>query len=179
MRVITGAARGRRLKEPAGREIRPTSDQVKEAIFNIVQFDIEGRRVLDLFGGTGQLGIEAASRGAERVDIVDQSAPAIKLIRENIALTGLDAAAYQAEALSFLDGCGKYDLIFLDPPYQSALAEKALNRIKMFDILSIGGIIIAETAAETELPALDAPYEKRREYRYGKAVKLTTYTRVP
>lgn len=179
MRVITGTARGRRLKEPAGRDIRPTSDQVKEAIFNIVQFDIEGRRVLDLFGGTGQLGIEAASRGAERVDIVDQSAEAIKLIRENIALTGLDAAAHQAEALSFLSACGEYDLIFLDPPYKSALAEKALDRIKMFDILSIGGIIIAETAAETVLPALGAPYEKRREYRYGKAVKLTTYTKIP
>ena len=179
MRVITGAARGRRLKEPAGREIRPTTDQVKEAIFNIVQFDIEGRRVLDLFGGTGQLGIEAASRGAISVDIVDQSAEAVKLIRENIKLTGLDAAAYQAEALSFLGTCGKYDLIFLDPPYKSALAENALDQIKMFDILSIGGIIIAETAAETVLPALEAPYEKRREYRYGKAVKLTTYTRVP
>ena len=178
MRVITGAARGRRLKEPVGKDIRPTTDQVKEAIFNIVQFDIEGRRVLDLFGGTGQLGIEAASRGAKRVDIVDQSAEAVKLIRENIALTGLDATAYQAEALSFLDGCGKYDLIFLDPPYKSALAASALDRIKMFDILSIGGIIIAETAAETALPALEAPYEKRREYRYGKTVKLTTYTRL-
>ena len=179
MRVITGAARGRRLKEPAGREIRPTSDQVKEAIFNIVQFDIEGRRVLDLFGGTGQLGIEAASRGAECVDIVDQSAEAVKLIRENVRLTGLNATVYQAEALRFLSTCGKYDLIFLDPPYKSTLAENALNQIKMFDILSIGGIIIAETAAGTSLPTLEAPYEKRREYRYGKAVKLTTYTRVP
>ena len=71
MRVITGTARGRRLKEPSNYEIRPTTDQVKEAIFNICQFDVEGRRVLDLFGGTGQLGIEAKSRGAAQVDIVD------------------------------------------------------------------------------------------------------------
>ena len=95
MRVITGSARGRKLKEPAGMDIRPTTDQVKEAIFNIVQFDVEGRRVLDLFGGTGQLGIEAASRGAAAVDIVDQSRDAVKLIKENVKRTGLDARVAQ------------------------------------------------------------------------------------
>ena len=81
MRVITGSARGRKLKEPQGFDIRPTTDRVKEAIFSICQFDVEGRRVLDLFGGTGQLGIEAKSRGAARVDVVDASRDAIRLIR--------------------------------------------------------------------------------------------------
>ena len=174
MRVITGSARGRKLKEPQGNAIRPTADAVKEANFNICQFDVEGRRVLDLFGGTGQLGIEAKSRGAAQVDIVDCAADSIRLIRENVRLTGLDIRVIQADALGYLKSCGSYDLIFLDPPYDSGLAEKALEAIKAFDILSKGGIIICETRAETALPPLEAPYALRRTYRYGK-VKLTTY----
>ena len=174
MRVITGSARGRKLKEPQGNAVRPTTDQVKEAIFNICQFDVEGRRVLDLFGGTGQLGIEAKSRGAAAVDIVDSAPDSMRLIRENVKLTGLDIRVVQADALAFLAGCGSYDLIFIDPPYDSGLAEKALEAIKAFDILSKGGIIICETRAETALPPLEAPYAQRRTYRYGK-VKLTTY----
>ena len=176
MRVITGSARGRKLKEPSGMEIRPTTDQVKEAIFNIVQFDVEGRRVLDLFGGTGQLGIEAKSRGAAEVDIVDQSREAVKLIRENMRLTGLDIRVLQTESIGFLQTCGTYDLIFLDPPYDSDLAENALKCIKLFDKLSIGGIILCETRAEKTLPAVEPPYRMLREYRYGR-VKLTTYTK--
>ena len=176
MRVITGSARGRKLKEPQGNAIRPTADAVKEAIFNICQFDVEGRRVLDLFGGTGQLGIEAKSRGAQQVDIVDCASDSIRLIRESVRLTGLEIRVVQADALSFLKSCGSYDLIFLDPPYDSGLAEKALEAIKAFDILSKGGIIICETRAETVLPALEAPYVLRKQYRYGK-VKLTTYTK--
>lgn len=176
MRVITGSARGRKLKEPQNYDIRPTTDQVKEAIFNICQFDVEGRRVLDLFGGTGQLGIEAASRGAAAVDIIDSASDSIRLIKENVKLTGLDIRVVQTDALGFLRGCGSYDLIFIDPPYDSGLAEKALEAIKAFDILSKGGIIICETRAETVLPPLEAPYALRRTYRYGK-VKLTTYTK--
>ena len=176
MRVITGTARGRKLKEPQGFDIRPTTDQVKEAIFNICQFDIEGRAVLDLFGGTGQLGIEAASRGAARVDIIDQSKDALKLIRENVKITGLDIRVLQADSISYLRSCGKYDLIFIDPPYDSGLAEEAVKTIKEFDILSDGGIIICETRAETALPDPGAPYAKRKEYRYGK-VKLTTFAK--
>ena len=176
MRVISGSARGRKLKQPQGFDVRPTTDQVKEAIFNICQFDVEGRRVLDLFGGTGQLGIEAKSRGAAQVDIIDASRESVRLIQENARLTGLDVRVLQADALSYLKSCGSYDLIFLDPPYDSGLAEKALEAIKAFDILSKGGIIICETRAETALPALEAPYALRKQYRYGK-VKLTTYTR--
>ena len=176
MRVITGTARGRKLKEPQGFEIRPTTDQVKEAIFNICQFDIEGRAVLDLFGGTGQLGIEAASRGAARVDIVDQNKDALKLIRENVKITGLEIRVLQADSISYLRSCGKYDLIFIDPPYDSGLAEEAVKTVKEFDILSEGGIIICETRAETTLPEPGAPYMKRKEYRYGK-VKLTTFAK--
>ena len=176
MRVITGTARGRRLKEPTGSAIRPTAAQVKEAIFNICQFDVEGRRVLDLFGGTGQLGIEAKSRGAATVDIIDASRDAVSLIRENIRCSGLDVRVLQCDALSFLRSCGEYDLILIDPPYDSGLAEKALTQIKAFDILSNGGIIICETRAETELSAPEPPYFLKKQYRYGK-VKLTTFTK--
>ena len=176
MRVITGTARGRRLKEPVGFDIRPTTDQVKEAMFNIVQFDIEGRRVLDLFGGTGQLGIEAASRGAGSVTIVDQSRDAVKLIKDNVKTCGLDIQVVQGDSMSFLERCGCFDLVFIDPPYDSGLAEKALRRIKEIDILSEGGIIVCETRRETVLPQLEAPYANRREYRYGK-VKLTVYAK--
>ena len=102
MRVITGTARGRRLKEPADYDIRPTTDQVKEAMFNICQCDVEGRRVLDLFGGTGQLGIEAGSRGAAEVTIVDSGKDAIALIRENVRRTGLEVRVVRGDALGFL-----------------------------------------------------------------------------
>lgn len=174
MRVITGSARGRRLKEPEGRDIRPTTDQVKEAIFNIVQFDVEGRRVLDLFGGTGQLGIEAASRGASEVVILDSDSRAVRLIRENVALCGLDIKVIHAEAISYLSRGGRFDLLLVDPPYDSSLAEEAIKAMKEFDILSEGGIMICETRRETQLPEPGAPYAKGREYRYGK-VKLTVY----
>lgn len=176
MRVITGTARGRKIKQPVGYDIRPTSDQVKEAMFNIVQFDVEGRRVLDLFGGTGQLGIEAASRGAGEVVIVDMARDSIKLIKENVANCKIDAKVVQADAISYLHGCGSFDLIFIDPPYDSGLAEKALLTIKEIDILSEGGIIVCETRADTPTPELDKPYVKRKEYRYGK-IKLSVYTK--
>ena len=176
MRVITGVARGRKLKEPQGFDIRPTTDQVKEAIFNICQFDVEGRRVLDLFGGTGQLGVEAKSRGAAEVDIVDCAPESIKLIRENVKAVGLEIRVVRADALEYLRTCAPYDLIFLDPPYDSGLAEKALTEIKAFDILSNGGIIICETRAETALPVPEPPYFLKKQYRYGK-VKLTTFSK--
>lgn len=176
MRVITGSARGRRLKEPSNYEIRPTTDQVKEAMFSIVQFDIEGRRVLDLFGGTGQLGIEAASRGAGSVTIVDSSREAVKLIKDNAAACRLEVRTVLGDSIGFLERGETFDLIIIDPPYDSTLAEKALKTIKEIDILSEGGIIICESRRETELPELSAPYFKRREYRYGK-VKLTVYVK--
>ena len=113
MRVITGTARGRRLKPPAGDDIRPTTDNVKESVFNILQFDIEGRRVLDLFAGTGQLGIECLSRGAREAVFVDQSREAVKIVKENLKSCGMSAPVFQSDALSFLRSCGKFDLIFV------------------------------------------------------------------
>ena len=176
MRVISGSVRGRRLKTPENYDIRPTTDNVKESLFNIIQFDIEGRRVLDLFAGTGQLGIECLSRGADSVVFIDQSREAVKIIRENLKACGLSAPVLQQEALSYLRGCGSFDLIFVDPPYESGLYEPVLNVINSVDILSDGGIIVCESRRETPMPELAAPYHKRREYRYGK-VKLTLYVK--
>ena len=174
MRVISGSARGRRLKELQGMDTRPTTDKVKESMFNIIQFDIEGRRVLDLFGGTGQLGIEALSRGAASCVFVDQRREAAALIRENVKLCGFGdrARVVQGDALAYLSGVEKFDLIFLDPPYQSGLLEQCLEAAVRFDILREHGIILCESPAEWNLPPLEPPYEAGREYRYGK-IKLS------
>lgn len=179
MRVITGIARGRKLKELPGLETRPTTDKVKESLFNIIQFELEGRRVLDLFGGTGQLGIEALSRGAARCTFVDQRREAAALIRENLKLCGLSGQSrvVQGEALAFLSGCREtFDVILLDPPYEGELLPRALEAITRFDILSEHGIMVCESAADRLLPPVEPPYEQGREYRYGK-IKLTVYRR--
>lgn len=179
MRVITGTARGRRLKEPKGMETRPTSDQVKESLFNILQFDIEGRRVLDLFAGTGQLGIEALSRGAAHATFVDARRDAIALVRENLSLCHLTdrSACVTGDALSFLASAGtQFDLIFLDPPYDGDLLEKAMERIANLDILAPYGMMVAECRADKSLPPLPPPYGVSRDYRYGK-IKLTVCKR--
>ncbi|NCB73732.1 MAG: 16S rRNA (guanine(966)-N(2))-methyltransferase RsmD [Clostridia bacterium] len=172
MRVITGVARGRKLNEPKDMEIRPTTDMVKEAMFSIVQFDIEGRRVLDLFAGTGQLGIEALSRGAKSVVFVDESNEAVKLVRSNLDHCKLTGEVVRENAVNFLGHCGKFDLIFLDPPYQSGLMDTVQRKIIQFDILSEGGIIICETKLDTVISPMNEPYYVGREYKYGK-VKLT------
>lgn len=172
MRVITGTARGMRLKELPGLETRPTTDKVKESVFNIVQFDVEGRRVLDLFGGTGQMGIEALSRGAASCTFVDVRKEAAAVIRANLAHTKLEeqGKVVQGDYLAFLTGCReKFDLVFLDPPYGAGMLEKALEAIAKIDIMTENGIIVCESAAESALPELAAPYAKGRDYRYGKS----------
>ena len=179
MRVITGSARGRRLKELEGMETRPTTDRVKEGLFNILQFDIEGRRVLDLFAGTGQLGIECLSRGAASAVFVDRRADAVKLIRDNLKTTELTdrARVVSGDSMEYLRSVReKFDLIFLDPPYAADLLESAIAHIAKFDILAPHGIIVAEHPAEKALPALSAPYRLHRTYRYGK-IALTVYRR--
>lgn len=179
MRVITGSARGRRLGELKGMETRPTTDKVKESIFNCIQFELDGARVLDLFAGTGQLGIEALSRGAERALFVDKRADAVRLVRDNLALCGLTdrAQVVCGDSLAQLSAqSARYDIIFLDPPYESDLLEQALARIQAFDILQPHGIIVAESALGKELPPLAPPYRYSRDHRYGK-IKVTILRR--
>ena len=178
MRVISGSARGRKLKEPVGETVRPSSDRVKEAVFNIIQFDIEGRNVLDLFAGTGQLGIEALSRGAKKAVFVDSGAGAIRLIRENLKICGFlkRATVVPGDALRYLENDEKFDLIFIDPPYDAGLADKALIKIAEFDKLNKNGIIICETRVGSVLPVVAPPYFMQKDYKYG-SVRITRYTR--
>ena len=158
MRVITGTARGRRLKELEGTETRPTTDRVKEGLFSALQFDIEGRRVLDLFAGTGQLGIECLSRGAASAVFVDRRVVA-------------------GDSMEFLRSLReRFDIVFLDPPYEAGLLEPAVAHLTAFDILNPHGIIVAEHPADRSLPAPAAPYRVRRTYRYGR-IALTLIRR--
>ncbi len=179
MRVITGSARGRRLGELKGTETRPTSGKVKEGVFSALQFDLEGRRVLDLFAGTGQLGIEALSRGAKSCVFVDRRADAARLVRENLAACGFSdrGQVLCTDAMTYLTSLRtQFDLIFLDPPYADDVLERALAHIARFDILAPRGIIVAECPAGKPLPKLGAPYGVYREYRYGKTA-VTVYRR--
>lgn len=171
MRVISGTARGTKLKTPEGMQTRPTSDRVKEAIFSVVQFDVPGSRFLDLFGGSGQMAIEALSRGADAAVIVDGRREACKLIQDNLHLTRLQdrAKVVQSDYLAYLDRCREtFDLIFLDPPYAEVFLENALKKISEIDILSDRGIIIcerpADKLAELEIHGL----QRGKDYRYGK-----------
>lgn len=151
MRVVSGTARGKKLKTPAGMRTRPTSDRVKEAMFSILQFHLRGANILDLFGGTGQLGIEAMSRGANSAVFVDQSADACKLIRENLSLTGFSdkGKVVQSDYASYLKQCKeKFQIILLDPPYAEDFLENSLKIISEIDILQSSGIIVAEHSAE-------------------------------
>ena len=177
MRVITGKARGVQLKTPEGLLTRPTTDRVKEALFSIINFDIPGAQVLDLFGGTGQLGIEALSRGAKSAVFVDQREEACRLIRENLKRTKLeqDARVVRGDYLEYLARCReKYDIIFLDPPYAEVFLENALKRITEIDILQSGGIIVAERPLGKDLPWEFEGYTRSRDYKYGK-ILLTIY----
>ena len=177
MRVITGKARGVQLKTPDGMQTRPTADRVKEALFSIINFDIPGADVLDLFGGTGQLGIEALSRGAKSAVFVDQSEQACKLIRENLKRTKLeqDAKVVRMDYLDYLKRCReKFDIIFLDPPYAEVFLENALKCITEIDILQSGGIIVAERPLGKDLPWDFEGYTRSKDYKYGK-VLLTIY----
>lgn len=171
MRVITGSAKGVRLLTPDGMNTRPTSDRVKEGLFSILQFELEGRRVLDLFAGTGQLGIEALSRGAESAVFVDFSQPAVKLVKENIMRAKLQekASVVQADYASFLSNCRqKFDIVFLDPPYAEKFLENALKKISEIDILRDGGIIICEKPVEKTLEGEFSGLVRQKDYRYGK-----------
>ncbi len=178
MRIISGTEKGRRLKEPDNYDIRPTTDKVKESMFNIIQFELENARVLDMFAGTGQLGLEALSRGAKETVFADISPQALKIVAENIKTCGFAEKAHviRGDILKAIQGLGKFDIIFVDPPYDSDLAEKSLKEIIEFDILKENGIILCETRAEYSVPQAFEPYFIRKEYKYGK-IKLAVYSK--
>lgn len=177
MRVISGKARGVSLMTPKGELTRPTADRVKEALFSIIQFDLPGAKVLDLFGGTGQLGIEALSRGANQAVFVDAREDACRLIKENLKRTKLesDANVIRSDYLQYLNRCReKFDIIILDPPYAEVFLENALKVITEIDILQSGGIIIAERPLGKDLPLDFEGYTRSKDYKYGQ-ILLTLY----
>lgn len=175
MRVISGKAKGIQLKTPDGLLTRPTADRVKEALFSIIQFELPGARVLDLFGGTGQLGIEALSRGAQSAVFIDAQDSACRLIKENLKRTRLEGHVIQSDYLAYLNRCrDKFNIIFLDPPYAEVFLENALKQITEIDILHSDGIIVAERPLGKELPWEFEGFARSKDYKYGKTL-LTIY----
>ncbi len=179
MRVIAGSAKGTTLKTPEGMRTRPTTDRVKEALFSILQFDLPGASVLDLFGGTGQLGIEALSRGASRAVFVDEQEAACRLIRENLKKTHLEAQAQviRGDYKRYLLSCReKFRILFLDPPYAEVFLEEAIKIATEIDILQSGGIIATERPLGKDLPGEYPGFTRSKDYKYGKTL-LTFYTK--
>lgn len=179
MRVISGKARGKKLKSLEGMNTRPTLDRVKEALFNIIQFDIENKVFLDLFAGSGAIGIEAISRGAKSVTFCDNSAEAIKIINTNIKETRSTQQARvinkdYKEALKYLAQNGeKFDIIYLDPPYKTEFANKAVEEITKLNLLSKNGIIIIETDDEKkEEEIINEGIEIFDKRKYGRAILI-------
>ncbi len=173
MRIITGSAKGVRLKTPEGLQTRPTAERVKEALFSAIQEYIPGARVLDLFGGTGQLGLEALSRGAGSAVFVDKEKAACELIKENLRRCRLEkqGTVVRGDYLSYLSHCGRqFDLIFLDPPYAEVFLENSLKKISEIDILANRGIIVAERPLGKELAGSFGNLRCRKEYKYGKTL---------
>ena len=170
MRVISGSAKGVNLKTPEGLNTRPTIDRVKEALFSVIHFDIPGSDVLDLFAGTGQLGIEALSRGAASAVFVDCQDIACRLVKENLKRTKLEdkAQVIRAEYTDYLRRCNKkFGIIFLDPPYSNDFLENSLNLITEIDILQSGGIIVCERPLGKDLDWDFPGFSRSRDYKYG------------
>ena len=166
MRVVSGSARGCKLQPVPGMNTRPTTDRVKENVFNLIQDHVRDADVLDLFAGTGQLGIEALSRGAAHCDFSKNVQTA--RVQDRASLHRVEARDFLAKAAA-----KKYSLIFLDPPYGGTILENALSGIERFDILSANGIIICESAVEDRFAH---GFEVIRERRYG-ATMITVLRR--
>lgn len=175
MRIVSGTARGRRLGTPVGMDIRPTTDKVKEALFSIIQFDLQDKMVLDMFAGTGQLGLEALSRGAKFVYFTDASKKAIELVKSNIRVTGFDAKAKAVltDSFSFVSNTSEqFDIVLIDPPYEQGLCRKAAEVLP--GALSEDAIVICETRETETLPDKIGHLKLYKEYKYS-AIKLSVY----
>ena len=176
MRVITGFSRGRRLVTPNGDAVRPTTDNVKESVFSIIQFSIEGRQFLDAFAGSGQMGIEALSRGAAGAVFLDNSKASLAIVRQNLALTKLQerAKVIQTDTLSYLSSCReRFDIAYLDPPYQQGLLQKAL--VLLPQVMQKSGVILCEHPADEVLPETVENFAAKKHYKYGK-IMITVYS---
>ena len=173
LRIITGKAKGKKLETLLGDETRPTSERIKEAIFSSIQFDIENRRVLDLFAGCGQLGLEALSRGAVSVSFVDASRDAIDVVKRNAKATDFfeDCRYIVSDWRNYIRkaaGKDKYDLVFIDPPYSMQCCVDALLRLENAGLLATGAIVVLESGEENIDAASLTNYEVMKSTHYGK-----------
>lgn len=167
MRIIAGAHGGRRLQVPKGTDTRPTSERVREALFSILGDDVAGAHVLDLFAGSGALGIEALSRGAAAATFVDSAEAAVRCIRVNLRSLSIEGEVSRLEAAGFLRTASErgrhYDLVFIDPPYSSAARVGAALSSRLPDVLSPGATVVCESGRRQAL-ALDLPLRDERRY---------------
>ena len=176
LRVISGCARGHKLKCLEGMNTRPTTDRIKESLFNIIAGYIPDAYILDLFAGTGALGIEALSRGAEHAVFVDQSQSASKIIRDNLTHTKLEhkAKIHTTSWNDFIDKIyandRKFDVIFMDPPYEKGFIIPVTQRIWEKNMLSENGLLVIERDKEDEVPKVIGGFEVYREQQYGRTV---------
>lgn len=176
MRIITGTARGIKLITLEGLQTRPTAERTKEAVFSMLQFDIEGRRVLDLFSGSGQMALEALSRGADSAVMLDKSRDAVAVITKNAEKTRLadKCKIYCADAFDYLarNKGEKFDVVFIDPPYAQKLVEKSLKALIENDNIKPTSIVICESADPdvfTPDSSLNAELELIKSAKYGVA----------
>lgn len=174
MRIITGSARGTKLFTLEGENTRPTAERVKEAIFSMIQFEVEGRAVLDLFAGSGQMALEALSRGAAEAVLVDSSRDAVGIIKKNIEKTRLGEScevfcADYAEALSRMRGRRKFDIVFLDPPYRLGATAPALKLLRKYELLKPTSIIVCESGDDEFLSSVSELYDVVKSAKYGVA----------
>ncbi len=172
--MVTGSARGHRLATLEGEEVRPTASRVKEAIFSSLQLEIPGSRVLDLFAGSGQLGIEALSRGAASCVFCDARPEAVQIVRQNLAHTKLAAAARvaQCDFSEILRSAGEYDIAFVDPPYSRGIIDAVLPALAGH--MSPGGVIVCESDERDALPAQAGGFVQTAQRRYGRT-RITYY----
>ncbi len=177
MRVVGGTARGRKLTTLEGMDVRPTTDKVKESVFNIIQFEVPGSSMLDLFAGSGQMGIEALSRGAENAVFVDSSRKSLNIVKTNVDTVGFSdrAKLIMSDSTAYLGRTSeKFDIVFLDPPYHCGLIDKAFEYLPQ--VLKDTSVVICETKADEELPETFGDFEIKKTYKYS-AIKITVYRR--
>lgn len=173
MRIITGRARGLQLNVPKSYDVRPTADRVKESVFNIIGSKIIGADVLDLFAGTGNLGLESWSRGAATVTFIDESRESLRLVASNIAKckADKDCTMLKGSAVNVADRLyqqGKrFDFAFCDPPYSKGWIEKIFAVLDKSPFLKSGGYLVVERSGSDELPPLPEKYELVRSEKYG------------
>lgn len=177
MRVVSGSARGITLEAPKGMTTRPTSDKAKEGVFSAIQGELAGARVLDIFAGSGGMGIEALSRGAASCVFVDCDAAALRCIKSNLAKTKLTGRIVRADAIAFLNACAeRFDIIFSDPPYNRGWTAKLLPLAAK--LLNEGGVLLCETDSSEPRPEPAEGLTLRKVYAYGRAI-VSLFEKIP